>query len=121
MKRTQILIKKFCQARNWEQFHNPKDLLLGVVEEVGELRNVIKWEQDPNVLRQALRDNHKQVSDDIGDLLWFVALLANQAGVDMEEALADVLAKNELRFQVADTLSRHTNTHLGGKDKQYQP
>jgi len=33
-------IKKFCEERNWGQFHNPKDLLLGIVEEIGELRNI---------------------------------------------------------------------------------
>jgi len=33
-------IKKFCEERGWSQFHNPKDILLGIVEGVGELRNM---------------------------------------------------------------------------------
>ena len=37
-------IKQFAEERNWGQFHNPKDLLLGIVEEIGELRNIVKWE-----------------------------------------------------------------------------
>ncbi len=43
MNKYQKIIKKFAEDRDWNKFHNPKDLLLGVVEEVGELRNIIKW------------------------------------------------------------------------------
>jgi len=46
-------IKKFAEDRNWSQFHNPKDLLLGIVEEIGEIRNIVKWEQDINILNHA--------------------------------------------------------------------
>jgi len=47
-------IKKFCEERNWNQFHNPKDILLGIVEEVGEFRNIIKWEQNPEIIKKLL-------------------------------------------------------------------
>lgn len=46
MNKYQKIIKEFSEQRNWDQFHNPKDLLLGIIEEVGEFRNIIKWEQD---------------------------------------------------------------------------
>lgn len=112
-------IHAFSLERNWGQFHNPKDLLLGIVEEVGEIRNLVKWEQDSEKLRRVLAENREKLEDDIGDIYWFLALLANGSEIDMDAAIEKVIVKNESRFPVADTKSKHTNLYLGGKDKQY--
>jgi NTP pyrophosphatase (non-canonical NTP hydrolase) len=112
-------IKRFAEERNWSQFHNPKDLLLGIVEEVGELRNIVKWEQDMGTLKKVLEKNRDEVENNIGDIYWFLALLANGVDIDIDEAIDKVIKENEGRFPVSDTKSKHTNTYLGGKDKQY--
>jgi NTP pyrophosphatase (non-canonical NTP hydrolase) len=112
-------IRKFCDDRGWGKFHNPKDLLLGIVEEVGELRNIVKWEQDPEVLRKVLLDNRDEVKDNIGDIMWFLALLANGAEVNMEEAIVATIADNEKRFPLDKTKDHHTNLYLGGHDGKY--
>ncbi|MBI5466907.1 MAG: nucleotide pyrophosphohydrolase [Candidatus Kerfeldbacteria bacterium] len=113
-------IQKFTEERDWQKFHNPKDLLLGIVEEIGEIRNVVKWEQDPKVLHEVLLKNKEKITDEIGDIYWFLALLANSVGIDIDTAIDEVIRKNEQRFPVTDVKSHHTNLFLGGKDKQYQ-
>lgn len=112
-------IRRFTEARDWGQFHNPKDLLLGIVEEIGEIRNLVKWEQDTEKLKRVLDENRTELEDNIGDIYWFLAVLANENGLDLDEAVEKVIAKNEKRFPVAEVKSRHTNRYLGGKDKQY--
>ena len=120
MNHFQKRIKQFTEDRDWNQFHNPKDLLLGIVEEVGEIRNIVKWEQNPEKLKQVLEDNKEELEDNIGDLYWFLALLANQNEINMDEAIDEVITQNEQRFPVKDVKSHHTNLYLGGKDKQYE-
>ncbi len=112
-------IEKFCRERNWGQFHSPKDLLLGIVEEVGELRNLIKWEQDPQKVRANLLKNKESVEDDIGDMIWFISILANSLDIDTDKAIADVIKSNQKRFPLKKTKNRHTNTTLGGHDGKY--
>jgi len=119
MNRHQAQIKKFCDDRNWGQFHNPKDLLLGIVEEVGEFRNLIKWEQDPEVIRKVLLGKKEDVKDSVGDLFWFLSLLANSCGVDIDESIEMVIKENEGRFPLEKTNGKHTNTNLGGHDGKY--
>ena len=119
MNKFQEKIKKFSEDRDWNQFHNPKDLLLGIVEEVGEIRNIVKWEQDIEKLKKVLSENKGELEDNIGDIYWFLALLANNNNINIDEAIDKVLKKNELRFPVKDVKSNHTNRYLGGKDKQY--
>ncbi len=119
MNEFQKRIKQFAEDRDWNQFHNPKDLLLGIVEEVGEIRNMIKWEQDINKIKETLEKNKEQLKDEIGDLYWFLALLANGNNINMDEAIDEVIKKNGIRFPIKDTFSKHTNTYMGGHDKQY--
>jgi dCTP diphosphatase len=119
MNRHQAQIRKFCEDRNWGQFHNPKDLLLGIVEEVGEFRNLIKWEQDPEVIRKVLLSKKEIVKDSVGDLFWFLSLLANGCGVDIDESIEMVIKENEGRFPLEKTNGKHTNIHLGGHDGKY--
>jgi NTP pyrophosphatase (non-canonical NTP hydrolase) len=112
-------IKKFCKDRNWSQFHNPKDLLLGIVEEIGELRNLIKWEQDPKVIRKVFSEKKEELADNIGDILWFLTILANSYDVNIDEVIKNVIEKNERRFPLKDTKDKHTNIYLGGHDGNY--
>ncbi|MBI4134868.1 MAG: nucleotide pyrophosphohydrolase [Candidatus Sungbacteria bacterium] len=119
MNEFQKRIKKFSDERDWNKFYNPKDLLLGIVEEVGEIRNLVKWEQDPEKIKKVLEDNREELEDNIGDLYWFLAILANTNDVDLDKAIDTVITKNEKRFPIEDVKSRHTNRYLGGKDKQY--
>ena len=112
-------IKKFCKERNWGQFHNPKDILLSIVEEVAELRNIIKWEQNPEIIKKALLDNKEEVKDNIGDIFWFLSLLANSCDIDIDKAIKGVIEDNKKRFPVKETKNRHTNIYLGGHDGKY--
>ena len=109
-------IKEFCEERNWGQFHSPKDILLGIVEEVGEFRNIIKWEQDPEVIKKLLSEKEEEVKDTIGDIFWFLALLANSCDVDIDEAVQMTIEDNRKRFPVGKTKGKHTNVYLGGHD-----
>lgn len=120
MNKFQKQIKKFCDKRNWDQFHNPKDLLLGIVEKVGEFRNIVKWEQNPKIIKKSLFKNKKEVEDAVGDIYWFLSLLANSCGVDIDEAIQMTIKDNKKRFPIAKTKGKHTNTNLGGHDGKYK-
>jgi dCTP diphosphatase len=120
MNNYQEQIRKFAEERNWGQFHNPKDLLLGLVEEVGEFRNIIKWVNDEESIKKAITDNKDEVKDAIGDMFWFLASLANVCDVDMEEAIKMTIEDNRKRYPVEITKDHHTNIHLGGYDGKYK-
>lgn len=81
----------------------------------------MKWEQDPAILGRVMREHKEEIEDNIGDIYWFLALLANGSDIDLDTAIDKVIRKNEARFPVRDVKSQHTNTYLGGKDKQYDP
>ena len=63
----------------------------------------------------------EEFEDNIGDLYWFLALLANYGDVDLDIAIEKVIEKNKKRFPVKEVKGIHTNTKAGGKDKNYTP
>jgi NTP pyrophosphatase (non-canonical NTP hydrolase) len=113
-------IKKFVEERNWGRFHNPKDLLLGLVEEVGEFRNIIKWVNDPETLKKLISDHKAEVKDTIGDMFWILSALANACDVDVEEAIKMVIEDNKKRYPVEKLKGDHANILLGGYDGKYK-
>jgi NTP pyrophosphatase (non-canonical NTP hydrolase) len=116
MNKFQKQIDKFVKERNWGQYHSPKDLLLGIVEEIGEMRNIIKWEQDPKKISEILKTKKIDIEDGIGDIYWFLALLANQSKVNIDTAIKKVILENRKRFPLNKTKNCHTNVHFGGHD-----
>lgn len=80
----------------------------------------MKWEQDNEKLKKVLTENKEIVEDDIGDIYWFLALLANETNIDIDEAINKVIEKNKIRFPIEKLKSKHTNIFLGGEDGQYK-
>jgi len=113
-------IKQFCEERNWAQFHNAKDLLLGLVEEIGEFRNIIKWVNDPKDIKKIISENKEDIKDAVGDMYWFLASLANVCDVDVDEAIEMTIEDNKKRYPVEKTKNHHTNIRLGGYDGKYR-
>lgn len=120
MNKHQKKIKEFCRERNWGQFHNPKDLLLGIVEEVGELRNTIKWEQDNEKLKAVIKENKEEFADNLADIFWFMSILANENDIDLDKAFDLVIKSNEKRFPTKEVKNHHTNVKMGGPDRKYK-
>ena len=92
-------IKKFADARNWEQFHTPKNLSMAVAGEAGELVAEFQWltaEQSTrlNMSKEKLKD----VELEIADVAIYLIRLADVLGVDISEVVRKKLAINESRF-----------------------
>jgi dCTP diphosphatase len=120
IERIQERIKTFAEEREWRgKFDDPRDYLLGIVEEVGEVRNLVKWLTSKEVVDRVIKENFNQVENMIGDLLWFTFMLANRVDVDAKKAIEKVIENNRQRFPVELTKGKSTNVYAGGIDLKY--
>jgi len=92
-------IKEFDDARDWEQFHTPKNLSMAVAGEAGELVAEFQW----LTAGESIRSNMSQeklidVELEIADVAIYLIRLADVLGVDISEVVRKKLAINELRF-----------------------
>ena len=92
-------IKKFADARNWEQFHTPKNLSMAVSGEAGELVAEFQWLTAEESTRSNMsQEKLKDVELEIADVAIYLIRLADVLGVDISEVVRKKLAINESRF-----------------------
>jgi dCTP diphosphatase len=100
----------FIAERDWQQFQDPKSILLALVGEVGELAELLQW-LPSDVARERLRAEplHTRVSEEMADVLVYLVGLADQCGVDLGsaalakiEASADKYPKDQNRGVAPD-------------------
>jgi NTP pyrophosphatase (non-canonical NTP hydrolase) len=92
-------IKKFADARDWEQFHTPKNLSMAVAGEAGELVAEFQWLTAEQSTRAHMsQDKLKEVELEIADVAIYLIRLADVLGVDISEVVRKKLTINESRF-----------------------
>jgi NTP pyrophosphatase (non-canonical NTP hydrolase) len=84
---------KFRNDRDWEQFHNPKDLALAISVEAGELLELFLWKKPEEA-------NLAKVREELADILVFALLLAEKYKLDVKEIILDKIAKNSRKYPV---------------------
>ena len=73
-------LRKFRDDRNWAQFHTPKDLAISTSIEAGELPEIFQWKRAEAPVDQPTKE---QVRSEAADVLLYLLLLCNAAGVDL--------------------------------------
>jgi dCTP diphosphatase len=92
-------IKKFAEARDWEQFHTPKNLSMAVAGEAGELVAEFQWLTAEQSSRSKMSSEKlKDVELEIADVAIYLIRLADVLGIDISEVVRKKLAINESRF-----------------------
>jgi dCTP diphosphatase len=89
----------FVEARDWKQFHNPKDMAVAIVAEAGELLQHFVWQQDGQIEARAA-ERRAEIEDEIADVGILLFELADNLGIKLGEAMAAKLARNEIRYPV---------------------
>jgi NTP pyrophosphatase (non-canonical NTP hydrolase) len=94
-------IKKFCEDRDWDQYHNAKELAIGIITEAAELLQHFRFKSEKQVDEMFLDESKRQeISDEIADVLYFVIRLAQRYNIDLSEELDRKLQKNGQRYPV---------------------
>ena len=87
-------IIKFRDERDWNQFHNGKDLALALSIEAAELNQLFLWKKAEDV-------NIERVKEELADVLNYAFLLAHRYDFNIEEIILDKIAKNAEKYPVA--------------------
>ncbi len=93
------MVREFCDARDWDQFHGPKDLAIGVATEAAELLEHFRFRDDvESNARVAAADTRIQIEAELADILFFVVRFAQRHDIDLSSAFVAKLAVNAERY-----------------------
>ncbi|MFA6391183.1 MAG: nucleotide pyrophosphohydrolase [Patescibacteria group bacterium] len=110
MKNIEELIKQviaFRDARDWKQFHNPKDVALSLMLEAGEVMEHFQWKNDEEI-KKYIDTNKSDIGEELADVLYWVLLMSNDLNIDIEEALEKKIKKNEEKYPIDKAKGKHT-------------
>lgn len=90
-------LRRFAQARDWQQFHSPKNLVMALTVEAGELQEHFQWltEAQSRALAPAQLE---VVGEEVADVLFYLLQLADGLGIDVMQAALRKLAINEQKY-----------------------
>lgn len=98
---TQRLLE-FRDERDWRQFHSLKDLILSLHLEAGELLELTQWKPEATFEELALNDEkmRARMREECADVLLYLLLVAERAGIDLQSAAAQKMSANALKYPV---------------------
>lgn len=90
-------ILTFMRDRDWEQFHTPKNLVLALTGELGELAEHFQWVTDSEALELS-EIKRSAVADEIADIQIYLLLLSSRLGINIPEAVEQKMAANTEKY-----------------------
>ncbi len=102
---TQKLVA-FRDARDWKQFHNPKDLAIALSIEAAELQEIFLWKK-PNEVAEAVSKKSSDIKDEVADIASFLLLLCHELDIDLIEAVTNKVEKNAAKYPVEKAKGSH--------------
>jgi len=92
-------IRQFVEARDWRQYHSPKNLTMALAIEVSELMEHFQW-ISPAASRTICDDSSKSeaIRDELADVIGYALAIANELDIDVSTAMREKMVKNEAKY-----------------------
>ena len=110
--RRKKIVKEFCEARDWDQFHNPKDLAIGISTEANELLDIFRFQSEEQ-MRELMSDQtvRSHIQEELADTLFFLLRCAQMNDIDLYDALTDKVNKNGQRYTIENSKGKNIKIH----------
>ena len=91
-------VLKFVQERDWNDFHNPKNLAMSIAIESSELMEIFQWlnEEESNNIMDS--DERVHLQEELADIIIYCLSMANRLDIDVTGAIEDKIKKNAIKY-----------------------
>jgi len=100
------VIADFVAERDWEQFHDPKNLSMAIAIEAAELMEHFQWLRNDQMDEAMSDDQRDQIADELADVAAFLLSLANVLGTDLSAAIERKMSKNAVKYPAEEFRGR---------------
>jgi dCTP diphosphatase len=92
-------VQQFVEDREWQKYHNPKNLAMSIGIEAGELMEIFQW-LSPSDARSVAADTRrgKQAAEELADVIIYCLLLASTLGLDVSSTVMGKIQNNETKY-----------------------
>jgi NTP pyrophosphatase (non-canonical NTP hydrolase) len=108
VKQLKELVKTFCEEREWDQYHNAKDLAIGIITESSELLEHFRFKSEEEIDDFFHNKGKKEeISEELADVLFFILRFAEKYHIDLSEELKKKLDKNTEKYPIEKSRGRN--------------
>lgn len=94
-------VQNFCEVRDWDRFHNPKDLAIGISTEANELLDIFRFKTEEQMKELFMNDKMiEHIEDEVADTLFFLLRFAQMNNLDLNKCIQQKLEKNNIKYPV---------------------
>ena len=92
-------VREFLEERDWEKYHNPKDIAESISIEAAELLQLFQWVK-PEESQQFKSDSLKvqRIREELADVVLYCLSMANTLGIDLTTAILDKIKQNKMKY-----------------------
>ncbi|KAL1334197.1 hypothetical protein HN51_063093 [Arachis hypogaea] len=108
-------LAEFSQVRGWDEYHSPRNLLLALVGEVGELSEIFQWKGEVGKgLPNWSSADKEHLEEELSDVLLYLVRLADVCGLDLGQAALAKIIKNAQKYPL---VTNHNDHHHNPEPK----
>jgi NTP pyrophosphatase (non-canonical NTP hydrolase) len=100
-------ILEFRDARDWKQFHNPKDMALSLVLEAAEVMEHFQWKSKEEIETYII-EHKKEIADELADVFYWVLLMSHDLGIDIATASQSKIEEASKKYPIEKAKGIHT-------------
>ena len=101
------VVKKFIEDREWQQFHNPKNLSMAIASEAAELIDLFMW-CDNAASYDELERQRQDVEDEVADIVFATLAFCIRHNIDLTKAIMHKQIEKERKYPVEKAKGRYT-------------
>jgi NTP pyrophosphatase (non-canonical NTP hydrolase) len=97
VRKEQELLRQFRDARDWQRYHTPKNLVMALCGEVGELAACLQWKTDDECRHMG---EHEYLRDELADVMIYLLQICDVMGVDIEREVNRKITINAIKYPI---------------------
>ncbi len=94
-------VRRFCEERDWDQYHNAKELAIGIITESSELLEHFRFKSEKEIENMFnSKEKRESISEELVDVLYFILRLAQKYNIDLTTEFNKKLEKNYKKYPI---------------------
>ncbi|MEW6606893.1 MAG: nucleotide pyrophosphohydrolase [bacterium] len=93
------LVEEFIAERNWQKYHNPKNLAMSISIESAELMEIFQWlTLEESIGLKDNKEKFEQIKEEVADIIIYCLSLSNILNIDLNQAILEKIEKNKAKY-----------------------
>ncbi len=109
IEKLKVVVREFTKERDWEKFHSPKNLIMSLFKEIGELSEIFQWKKEELSFKNNLTTEEiENIKDELSDILIYLIRISDVLDIDIISSSFKKIEKNRDKYPIEKSKGKST-------------